>query len=596
MLLKNMCFFFQKRLMGLIEAKPTLLLATAFFIFFSTTTYSFGSEKLKVLGKMIDDSEAICNSGSQASFYQTKNLGEKIFIYFPGGDVARSEADFIQRKSKLKKSLLIDSNKKSLSLKGGFKEINEAGYSIIYVPYCSSDIFMGNHDHEIRDKMVPFKGKKIVEAIEKQLRSQLKNAKEIVLAGTSAGSIAVSANLDLFTKRYKSAKIRTLHDSFWLDVQEREAREKFEVDKFIHKTVPFDCPNPLDCFPQRDRLSQFNIDDSFIIFNLGDMYRFGRNDKEAQQEMTDTFNRFGGGISIGKGYNFKGVKGDHGLLGSKAFHQKIDNEPLGKYLINWLKYEDDTVFVKPNKVSIAQGIEKRLKVIKTPNKNASTIIISGDSDCDGHEDLQKKLENWKYNWVYIDHCLDRLRKGFDINRIRHTDEVTVELRVYDIMKTVEWLTEKSWFNKKIVVTGFAQGGSAVNAVVDKTSLERVASIYSFPFELVNYIKGGVSYYPFCQVQRVSKRPAISHLVQVAGKDRFDDDFTGCGEKKSRSSNFLEIAVYPNAQHGFDRSKYKDSGRRSGKTKVGSKYLIEYSSDATANSLDKLKSFLSKTLK
>ena len=124
----------------------------------------------------------------------------------------------------------------------------------------------------------------------------------------------------------------------------------------------------------------------------------------------------------------------------------------------------------------------------------------------------------------------------------------------------------------------------------------MASIYSFPFELVNYIKGGVSYYPFCQVQRVSKRPAISHLVQVAGKDRFDDDFTGCGEKKSRSSNFLEIAVYPNAQHGFDRSKYKDSGRRSGKTKVGSKYLIEYSSDATANSLDKLKSFLSKTLK
>ena len=123
---------------------------------------------------------------------------------------------------------------------------------------------------------------------------------------------------------------------------------------------------------------------------------------------------------------------------------------------------------------------------------------------------------------------------------------------------MEWLTEKSWFNKKVVVTGFAQGGSAVNAVVDSTSLERVASIHSFPFELVNYIKGGVSYYPFCQVQRVSKRPAISHLVQVAGKDRFDDDFTGCGEKKSRSSNFLEIAVYSYAQQGFNRSKYKDS--------------------------------------
>tara|TARA_B110000503_G_scaffold44375_1_gene72433 strand:+ start:311 stop:2074 length:1764 start_codon:yes stop_codon:yes gene_type:complete len=585
-----------KRMKKLSNPHIYLFLFFGFSLFFSTVSYTFGAEKLKVLGKIINDPQAKCNSGSQASFYQSNDeIGKKVFIYFPGGDVARTEADFIQRKSKLKKSLLIDSNKKSLSLEGGFKEINDAGYSIIYVPYCSSDIFMGDHEHQIKDEEVPFKGKKIVEAIEKQLRPDLENANEIVLAGTSAGSIAISANLQIFTKRYKSARIRTLHDSFWLDSQERKAREKFDTNKFIHKTIPFDCLNPLDCFPQTERLSKFGIDDSFIIFNMGDMYRFGRKDEDTQKELAGTFKIFGGGISIGKGYNLKGVKGDHGVLGAKAFHQKIDKDPLGKYIINWLKDENPTILIKPNKVLNAQGIEKRLNVIKDPLKDSPTIIISGDSDCDGHSNLQKKLQQWKYNWVYVDHCLDRLRKGFGINRIKYTDEVTVALRVFDIMKTVEWLTEKNWFNQKIVVTGFAQGGSAVNAVVDKASLERAASIYSFPFELANYIKGGVSYYPFCQIQRVSKRPAIPHLVQVAGKDRFDDGFSGCGEKISRSSSFLEIAVYPDAQHGFDRSKYKDNGKRSGRTKVGSQYLIEYSSNAEEKSLKKLKSFLSKTL-
>jgi dienelactone hydrolase len=552
---------------------------------------SAGADALKVSGVKLIDKGAVCNSGSNASYYTSDDvLRNKIFIFLEGGDVARSEANFLQRSTSLTTSLLIDKNKKTLNLKGGFKQIWDAGYSIVYVPYCSSDIFMGDHFHEIGDRIVPFKGRKIIESIANQLEGQLSKAHEIVLAGVSAGSIGITANLDIFVGKFENTQIRVLLDSFWLDTQERLAREKLGVIPFIHKSVPETCEDVLNCYPQISRLDKFGVSDAFIILNMGDNYRFGLDDDASQAELKDTFERYGGGISVGRGFGVKGRVGEHGILGADAFNQKIDGIELGQIILNWLQNSGTKSLVLQGREKPTDGIAQRVSVIKNPSAGKATIVISGDGDCDGHPELQRKLEEWDYNWIYIDHCLGRTRKG-GTNRITWQG-VTPEQTIQDIMKTVEWIDQQPFSNKQIVVIGFAQSGSAVNALVDQSSLERAAGIHSFSIDYIRNVKGAVSYYPMCALQRISPRPAIPHLVQIAKLDKFDNKgFVGCGEAKSRSSGYLTIEVYPNAEHGFDRSKYSGDGKLQGRDKVGDKWLIEYNSEASKNSLNKLKQFL-----
>ena len=109
-------------------------------------------------------------------------------------------------------------------------------------------------------------------------------------------------------------------------------------------------------------------------------------------------------------------------------------------------------------------------------------------------------------------------------------------------------------------------------------------------EYVYRINAASSYYPFCQTQKIAKRPFIPHLVQLAAEDRFDEDFTGCEEKNSRSSNNLVIEVYDGAQHGFDREHYAGTKALQGKTLMGSPYLVEYNESSSKKSIERLLAF------
>ena len=77
---------------------------------------------------------------------------------------------------------------------------------------------------------------------------------------------------------------------------------------------------------------------------------------------------------------------------------------------------------------------------------------------------------------------------------------------------------------------------------------------------------------------------------MAAEDRFDEDFTGCEENNSRSSNNLVIEVYDGAQHGFDREHYAGKKALQGRTLMGSPYLVEYSESSAKKSMEKLLTF------
>jgi len=546
---------------------------------------------LELLGSLLNNNDAVCNSGSVATIYQSKNNAKKIFVYFEGGDVARSEQGFRQRSSKLKESPLKDRRKKKLKLGGGFKEIAESGYKIIYVPYCSSDLFMGNHSHLIDNKEVPFKGKIIFQSVfnDTALINEFSQADEIVLGGSSAGAIAIAANLDSLANFNPKDGIRLLLDSLWFDSFELAERSKIQENGFVHKTKPDGCALGLDCYPSETRLDKLNFKDAFIIWNLGDLYRLSKKDLEVTNELKETYKKFGSGISIGRNHNLKGALGDHHIVGTDAFYQEIEGKRLGDVIIAWLQNPSTNSFFVPSKSEPSEDIAKRLTISENVSANKPTVIIAGDGDCNGHETLSRNLSKNKYNWIYINHCHARVRPGDRLNRINYSS-ISNDKRVIDIIKTLEFLNQQDWAGDEVYVVGFAQGASAVNAIVDDVAIKRIAAKYNQPIEYVYRINAASSYYPFCQTQKIAKRPFIPHLVHLAAEDRFDEDFIGCEEKNSRSSNNLVIEVYDGAQHGFDREHYAGTKALIGRTLMGSTYVVEYDENSSKKSIEKLLAF------
>jgi len=546
---------------------------------------------LEVLGSLLNNEDALCNSGSVASIYQSENNSKKLFVYFEGGDVARNDQGFKQRNSKLKKSPLKDRRKKKLKLGGGFKEIADSGYKIIYVPYCSSDLFMGNHSHLIDNKEVPFKGKIIFQSVfnDTALINEFIEADEIVLAGSSAGTIAITANLDSLANFNPKNGIRLLLDSLWFDSFELAERKKIKENDFVHKTKPDGCALGLDCYPSENRLDKLSFKDAFIIWNLGDLYRLSNKDQEVTSELKKTYKKYGSGISIGRNHNLKGALGDHHILGTDAFYQEIEGKRLGDIIVAWLQNPSSNSFFVPSKSAPSEDITKRLTISNNVTANKPTVIIAGDGDCNGHGTLSRNLSKNKYNWIYINHCHARVRPGNRVNRINYSS-ISNDKRVIDILKTLEFFYQQDWAGDKVYVVGFAQGASAVNAIVDDVAIKRIAAKYNQPIEYAYRVNAASSYYPFCQTQKIAKRPFIPHLVHLAAEDRFDEDFTGCEEKNSRSSNNLVIEIYNGAQHGFDREHYAGTKALKGRTLMGSPYLVEYDESSSKKSIEKLLEF------
>ncbi|CAF0782315.1 unnamed protein product [Adineta steineri] len=163
---------------------------------------------------LINYPQARCMDDSVASYYirlttNTKN-NSRWLIYFDGGWFCYSKESCYFRQ--IYSPNLITSNNfdEKKSLIGIFSSLKQ--YNIIYVPYCSSDLWSGSsnksHSH----------GYDIFHAIFNDLKSDrnFQKAKQIVFTGFSAGGLGLLLNLpNLLTKFSSKIDIRVIIDSGW---------------------------------------------------------------------------------------------------------------------------------------------------------------------------------------------------------------------------------------------------------------------------------------------------------------------------------------------------------------------------------------------
>ncbi|CAF5194917.1 unnamed protein product, partial [Rotaria magnacalcarata] len=147
---------------------------------------------------------------SVASYYihiANNNEHSRWLIYFDGGWFCYSNESCEFRRQYSPNFITSNNFNKEIIFKGIFSSFQQ--FNIIYVPYCSSDLWSGSsnttHSH----------GHDIFHAIFHQ-HNYFSNAKQIVFVGFSAGGIGLLLNLpDLLRKFSPKIDLRVIIDSGW---------------------------------------------------------------------------------------------------------------------------------------------------------------------------------------------------------------------------------------------------------------------------------------------------------------------------------------------------------------------------------------------
>lgn len=298
-------------------------------------------------GFVLDEfDDAVCNSGSPASYYLKINDPNKYAVLIAGGGSAYSDEVYRKRKPFLKLSSVYDYKNTSINKFNIFDSFDENNYSIIFLPYCSSDVHMGSHQRNIDGKEVFFNGKIIFESLLKKFNKELSKAEELVFGGYSAGSIAIAGNLEKISK-LQNPNTRFILDSYWLDEEESKVRKNWskEVLNYLHPSFPDDCANMIDCYPSKNRFTKYSYKDLFVVWNVEDQFRRSKNIKKFKKLIKADIDFFGAGISLDESVilsgNFRsltpqGNTTSHVVLFESSFYQEINGIKIKDVFDNWL--------------------------------------------------------------------------------------------------------------------------------------------------------------------------------------------------------------------------------------------------------------------
>lgn len=321
------------------------------------------SDKLFFAHTMDNNEFAVCNDGSPASFYSSHKLNEnfpdKIMIKFEGGGAALSVKSsmtkfaeaYDKRPTELMSSHVAVQDKQ---MKGISNTILHKGvlsdWGVIFLPYCSSDLYMGDHEIKLSGKTYQVRGRRIVNELFESLieKSVINSETELLLIGGSAGDFGISANLDVIEK-LQVKKLRALF-TIWITpsqlkyIEERQAStNKIVPDnalRFVNGNLPKNCSDLfVKCGPTAINISNFDIDDYFIeqhwndmsseifVFTTMHMPRNNKNKGLFNDEIRDEINNAGGGFAF---------LTDEPLLTNKKFNHVLYDfaEPLGNTIIS----------------------------------------------------------------------------------------------------------------------------------------------------------------------------------------------------------------------------------------------------------------------
>ena len=344
-----------------IEARATILTATptlAPTIAITVTPTPLAFEERESGVKLIFGEEAVCNNGERATYllHMDDEPSDKWVVYLEGGGYA-GDPDGYRSRVRDGGYFVKPMRDPNHYAAGAFgHHMKELGYNIVFVHYCSSDLYQGDHYHEIDGQNVPFKGRRIVEGVINDLTSEFNMASDIIFAGFSAGAVGLGFNADLFARFENS---RVLSDSLWYDARNRdfELFEKGGVGRmanpkayeFIFKNMPGHCASELkNCLADRQLFKKLGIDKIFVIWNLGDPSNRQINDKTGVAEgIRAELTALGAGFSADMDkVNIEGFRGGHVMTQkTESYNQRVEGITIKELVDNWVKGLGNTLYI-----------------------------------------------------------------------------------------------------------------------------------------------------------------------------------------------------------------------------------------------------------
>lgn len=297
----------------------------------------------------LSSGDAVCNDGSKAKVSVYDNDPKKWAIFMPGGGSAGSVDEFVKRSAT---KHLVSAPKSPSGNNALTRQLLTLGYSVVMIPYCSSDLYQGNHYQLIKGSQIPFKGRVILESLVKDFDQYFRNAEDLILIGSSAGAVGLGFNLDLFGS-YENT--RMILDSFWFDrstlkwYSEDYPRVRKERVQFQFSNLPPHCGGRFqNCWISSALLDKWRISEAFIIWNLGDPFQAGvKNRKGLEADIRRDLTKYEGGFSVRVDQTkFKNEKNGHVMVTDpQVYEQNFNGISLSQLVKNWIERKGKTLHI-----------------------------------------------------------------------------------------------------------------------------------------------------------------------------------------------------------------------------------------------------------
>ena len=162
--------------------------------------------------RVVPGGDCQCSDGSEFSYWVHEANPEKVVLFFQGGGACFS-AETCDPDNELYRTTAGGAP----GQEGMFDFADErnpfADYSVVYVPYCTGDVHIGNATTEYAaDLTIQHKGYVNGTAALDHLAATFPDATDVVVVGESAGSIAAPLYAGLVSDRLPDARITALAD------------------------------------------------------------------------------------------------------------------------------------------------------------------------------------------------------------------------------------------------------------------------------------------------------------------------------------------------------------------------------------------------
>lgn len=198
-------------------------------LFLGFVSAAFAAPLQRVAVRDAAKRQAVCNDGSPAVYYFRPGSGAGInrwMIFLAGGGFCFN-GDSCALRQVLTPEFMTSTDKPATVVVPGLLSDARAQNPDFYnanqaaIAYCSSDLWSGNREASSATEGYEFRGWTIFHSVIADLKARttgpnLKNATEILLAGTSAGGNGVMMHLDWLASQFPGANVRGLNDAGWI--------------------------------------------------------------------------------------------------------------------------------------------------------------------------------------------------------------------------------------------------------------------------------------------------------------------------------------------------------------------------------------------